>query len=170
MKKTIEGNMRVEELVNRRTILEEWSDHLIKMRSRVQPVRCVVQRELKFENVEHLRQAVSKLGFTPVDPSKCEVVIPSVIVKEMSTMMITLNDRNGNPVTDGSEEISVFVKNANGDEATQVKPIKEIGGGVYEASFTANKCGYYVLSIIVDGQHIPGSPHRYVRICIVGCA
>ena len=151
--------MRVEELVNRRPILEEWSDHLMTMRSRVEPVRCI-QRELKFQNVEHLCQAVSKLGFIPVDPSKCEVVIPSVIVKEMATVMITLKDRNCNAVADGSEEISVFVKNVRGGEAIQAMPIKEVGGGIYEASFTANRCGHYMISIIVDGQHIPGSPYR----------
>ena len=176
MKKTIEGKMRVEELVNRRTILEEWSDHLIKMRPKVEPVRCV-QREWKFENVEDLCQAVSKLGFVPVDPSKCEVVIPSVIVKEKATIMITLKDKNDNPVSDGSEEISVFVKNVKGDEAIQVEPIKEVGGGIYEASFTASRCGYYMISIIINEQHIPGSPYRYVRIAsmcacmrVCGCA
>ena len=32
-----------------------------------------------------MSQAVNKLGFIPLEPSKCEVVIPSVIVKKNTT-------------------------------------------------------------------------------------
>ena len=45
-------------------------------------------------------------------------------------------------------------------ESVFVNPIKEVGSGRYEASFTASRCGYYMISIIVDGHHIPGSPYR----------
>ena len=42
-----------------------------------------------------------------------------------------------------------------------IKPIKEVGDGRYEALFTATRCGYYTISITVDGLQIPGSPCKY---------
>ena len=57
--------------------------------------------------------------------------------------------------------ISVVAKKTNKDgEAIRLGPIKEVGGGRYEASFTVSRCGYYMISIIVNGHHIPGSPYR----------
>ena len=59
-----------------------------------------------------------------------------------------------------SEKLSTFIEDIRDGEAIQVIPIKEVGGGRYEASFTASRCGYYMISIIVDGHHIPGSPYK----------
>ena len=151
--------------MNKRIVFEEWCDHLVKMRSRVEPVRCA-QRELKFDDVDDLCQAVSKIGFMPVDPSKCEVVIPSVTVKELATIKITLKDKNSTPITDGGDEISVFVKNSRGDGAVQVKPTEEASGGIYEVPFTVNECGYYTISVTIDGRHILGSPYKYGKLCV----
>ena len=161
MKNTDEGKMRAEELTKRRMILEQRSDHLkeMKKRSRLQPVTSE-QAEPEFENIKQLCQAVSELGYIPVDPSKCEVVIPPVIVKKKTTLMIMLKNKNNNPVIDASKQLNASIKNIRGSEAIQVGPIKEVGGGRYEASFTASRCGYYMISIIVDGHHIPGSPYK----------
>ena len=161
MKNTDEGKMRAEELTKRRMILEQQSDHLkeMKKRSRLQPVASE-QAEPEFENIEQLCETINKLGCIPVDPSKCEVVIPPVIVKKKTTLMIMLKNKNNNPVTDASKQLNVFIENIRGNEAIQVGPIKEVGGGRYEASFTASRCGYYMISIIVDGHHIPGSPYK----------
>ena len=162
MKNTGEGKMRAEELTKRRMTLEQRSDHLkeMKKRSRLQPV-ANEQAEPEFENVEQLCEAVSKLGYIPVDPNKCEVVIPPVIVNKEMTLMIILKNKNNNPVTGSCAEISVVAKKTNKDgEAIQLGPIKEVGGGRYEASFTASRCGYYMISIVVDGHHIPGSPYK----------
>ena len=160
MKNTDEGKMRAEELTKRRMILEQRSDHLkeMKKRSRLQPVTSE-QAEPEFKNIEQLYDTINKLGCIPVDPSKCEVVIPPVIVKK-TTLMITLKNKNNNPVTDASKQLNVFIQNSRGGEAIQVGPIKEVGGGRYEAPFTASRCGYYMISIIVDGHHIPGSPYK----------
>ena len=81
MKKTNEEKMRIEELIKRRMILEQQSDHLkeMKKRSRLEPVMSV-QVQPQFENIETLCRAVNKLWLIPVDPSKCEVVIPPVVV------------------------------------------------------------------------------------------
>ena len=161
MKNTDEGKMRAEELTKRRMILEQRSDHLKEMKkgSILQPVMSE-QAEPEFENIERLCETINKLGYIPVDPSKCEVVIPPVIVKKKTTLMIMLKNKNNNPVTDASKQLNVFIENIRGGEAIQVGPIKEVGGGRYEASFTASRCGYYMISIIVDGHHIPGSPYK----------
>ena len=163
MKNTGEGKMRPEELTKRRMILEQRSDHLkeMKKRSKLKPWPVMnEQKEVEFNNIEQLLQAVNKLGHIPVDPSKCEVVFPPVIVKKTTTLMITLKNKNANTVTDASKELNVFIENIRDGEAIQVGPIKEVGGGRYEASFTASRCGYYMISIIVDGHHIPGSPYK----------
>ena len=161
MKNTDEGKMRVEELTKRRMILEQRSDHLkeMKKRSRLQPVMSE-QAEPEFQNIEQLCETINKLGCIPVDPSKCEVVIPPVIVKKKTTLMIMLNNKNNNPVTDASKQLNALAENIRDGEAIQVGLIKEVGGGRYEASFTASRCGYYMISIIVDGHHIPGSPYK----------
>ena len=61
-------------------------------------------------------------------------------------------------MTDGCNEINV-----RGDEAIQVQPIEEVGDRIYEASFMASRCGYYMISITIDGSHVPGNPYTYVR-------
>ena len=161
MKKTNEEKMRAEELTKRRMILEQQNDHLkeMKKRSRLEPVMSE-QVEPQFKNMETLCRAVNKLPFLPVDPSKCEVVIPPVIVKKTTTLMIMLKNKNNNPVTNCSEELNVFIENVRDGKAIQVRPIKEVGGGRYDTSFTINRCGHYMISIIVDGHHIPGSPYK----------
>jgi len=162
MKKTKEEKMRAEELTKRRMILEQRSNHLkeMKKRSRLEPVTSE-QAEQEFENIKQLYQAVNKLGFIPVDPSKCEVVIPPVIVKKKTTLIIMLKNKNSNiPVSESSDDLNGFIKNIRDDKTIEVIPIKEVGGGRYEASLTVSKCGYYMISIIVDGRHITGSPYK----------
>ena len=161
MKKTNKEKMRAEELTKRRMILEQRSDHLkeMKKRSKLEPVMNE-QVEPEFENIETLCRAVSKLQLIPVDPSKCEVVIPPVIVKKMITLMIMLKNKNNNPVTNCSEELKVFIENVRDGKVIQVRPSKEVGDGRYDTSFTINRCGRYMISIIVDGHHIPGSPYK----------
>jgi len=83
-----------------------------------------------------------------------------VIVKKKTTLMIMLKNKNNNPVSESSEELNVLIKNIRDDKAIEVIPIKEVGGGRYEASLTVNRCGYYMISIIVDGHHIAGSPYK----------
>ena len=109
--------MRSEELTKRRMILEQRSDHLKKMkqRSRLEPVMSE-QAELEFDGIEQLCQAVNRLGFIPLKPSKCEVVIPPVIVKRKITLMIMLKNKNNNPVTDSSKELNVFIENIRDGE------------------------------------------------------
>ena len=74
--------------------------------------------------------------------------------------MITLRNEYNDLIIDKSEKIMVIVKFDKTMESVFVNPIKEVSGGRYEASFTASRCGYYMISIIVDGHHIPGSPYK----------
>ena len=74
--------------------------------------------------------------------------------------MITLRNSYNDFVTGKSRTLAVTVLFDKTKEYIFVKPIKEVGGGRYEASFTASRCGYYMISIIVDGHHIPGSPYK----------
>jgi len=83
-----------------------------------------------------------------------------VIVKKKTTLMIMLKNRNNNPVSENSEELNVLIKNIRDDKAIEMIPLKEVGGGSYEASMTISRCGYYMISIIVDGHHIAGSPYK----------
>ena len=76
--------------------------------------------------------------------------------------MITLRASDNDFVINKSDKLKVNVVQLF-DKTTKsitVKPIKEVGSGKYEASFTASRCGYYMISITVDGQHIPGSPYK----------
>ena len=161
MKKTSEEKIRAEELTKRRIILEKRSDNLKEMKQKIklEPVMSE-QGEINFECVEHLCQAVSKLWLIPVDPSKCETLFPTMTVKKKTAFMIILKNRNNNPVSNGSEELTVCIKNIRDDKAIHDTSIKEVGDGRYEVSFTATRCGYYLISIIVDGQHIQGSPYK----------
>ena len=163
MKKTNEEKMRAEELTKRRMLQEQRCDHLKEMikRSKLKQWQMMgEQKEVWFENIEYLHQAVNKLEYNPVDPSKCEIVIPPVIVKKTTTLMIMLKNKNKNPVTNCSDELNVFIENIRDGKAMQVRPIKEVGGGRYNTSFTISRCGHYMVSIIVNGHHIPGSPYK----------
>ena len=81
-------------------------------------------------------------------------------VNKETTLMITLRNEHSDLVNNESEKIMVTVLFDKTMESIFVNPIKEVGGGRYEASFTASRCGYYTISIIVDGHHIPDSPYK----------
>ena len=88
------------------------------------------------------------------------MTIPTVTVNKEATLIITLRNEHNDLVVNEHEKIMVTVLFDKTMESVFVNPIKEVGGGRYEASFTASRCGYYMISIIVDGHHIPGSPYK----------
>ena len=94
------------------------------------------------------------------DSSNCEVIIPVVTVNKEATLIITLRDSYNDFLIDESEKLTVTALFNKTMEHVSVKPIKEVGGGRYEASFTVGRCGHYTISIIVDGHHISGSPYE----------
>ena len=80
-------------------------------------------------------------------------------VNKEATLKITLRDSDGDFAIGKSEEIITILFDKSMESAF-LKPIEEVGSGRYEASFTASRCGYYMMFIIVDGHHIPGSPYK----------
>ena len=161
MMKTNEENVNAKELTERRTVVEQRSNHLkeIKIGSKLEPVMNE-QEKPNFDKIERLCQTVKKLQFIPLDPSKCEVIIPPVVIRKKTTLIILLKNENKNFTSCGDEDVNILIENVSDDEVIEVQPIKEVGDGRYEASFTACKCGYYNISIIINGHHIPGSPYR----------
>ena len=57
-------------------------------------------------------------------------------MNQETTLIITLKDKDVNLLPDTTEELHVYVEATN--VGIMVKPIKEIGNGKYEASFTAS--------------------------------
>ena len=157
LKNTSKSKIKFEELVKKRMILEQRSDYLkeMKQRSRLEPVTSELA-EPQFDTIEQLCEAVNKLGYIPLEPSNCEVVIPPVMIN--TPLMIMLKKKNNYPVTDACKKLNVFIENIRDGQVIQAKAIKEVDDGAYETSFTASRCGYYMISIIVGGHHIPGSP------------
>ena len=88
------------------------------------------------------------------------MTIPTVTVNKEATLMIVLRDIDNDFVINRSDKITVKVLFDKTKEHVIANPIKEVGDGRYEASFIATRCGYYMISIIVDGHHIPGSPYK----------
>ena len=88
------------------------------------------------------------------------MTIPTVTVNKEATLIITLRDIDNDFVINKSDKLTVNVLFDKTMESVTIKPIKEVGSGRYEASFTATRCGYYMISIIVDGHNIPGSPYK----------
>ena len=158
MKKAIDEKARAEELTKRRIMLEQHRDCLkeMKARSTTEPVMRE-QKEPEFKSIKQLCQAVKKLQLIQTDPCKYKVVIPPVIMNKETTLMIMLKNENNFPVTNSIEGLSVSVTFGHG-YSENLKLVKEVGDGRYEALFTATRCGYYMISIIVNGHHIPGSP------------
>ena len=159
MKKTRENKVTTTALVRRRKILERRKDHLIlmKKRTRLEPV-MKEQRE-----IEYLCEEMAKLGRFPLDPSKCEVIFPAelpVMNKEVSVTII-LRDINGDTSTvdDRSSEVKVSMTSKTG-EVIVVEQVKFVSCGNYTVSLTPRTLGDHVISVVVDEQHIPGSPHK----------
>ena len=94
------------------------------------------------------------------DSSKCDVIIPTVIVNKKAKLLITLRDIDNDFVINKGEKITVNVEFDKTEESVPVKAIKEVSEGRYKTSFTVKRCGYYTISIIADEHHIPGSPYR----------
>jgi len=98
----------------------------------------------------------------PPDHAKCEAMVSTAIVNQATTINVTLCDSDSNPVPDTSGELHVIVEAAKNNVTTTVKPITEVEYGKYVTSFIASGHGDHIISILVSGKHIPGSPYKYV--------
>jgi len=162
MKKTKENKVTTAELVTRRKILEQRQDHLMIMKRRtgLGPV-MKEQREVEFVEVERLCEELTKLGGFQLDPSKCEGTFPTTmtLINKQTSLRITLKDVNGDIVDDRNSTVEVSVTTKTG-EAIPMGPVKDVNDRNYTVSFTPRTPGDHVISVLVDGQHIPGSPHK----------
>ena len=93
------------------------------------------------------------------DASKCEFKHPIAMANKECKLTITLRDNDNDFVINQSEKLSVTVFDST-MKYVHVKPIKEVGDGVYEASFTVFRYGFFMIHITVGGHHIPGSPFK----------
>ena len=82
-----------------------------------------------------------------------------MIVSKEFKLTITLRNSDNDSVINKSEKIIVTVFDKD-MKSVYVKPIKEVGDGIYETSFTVSTYGYYIIHITVDGHLIPGSPYK----------
>ena len=99
-------------------------------------------------------------GSLSLNSSKCKVSFPPVvIINKENSLVLTLKDINDDNAVGRAGTIQVLVMNKNFESVT-VKPVLDIGGGNYSISFTPTTLGDHVISVVVDGQHIPGSPHK----------
>ena len=158
MKKTREEEtLKVVDLMNKRKILEQRRDHLMMMkrRSKFKPIKNIEpvmkeQEEIMFEGMEQLHREVNKLRPVPLDQSKLNAAIPPLIVNKENSLMIKVSYMN-------NDLVSQPLQLSNNNEAIAMK---ELGCGTYKLTFVPRKCGNYMMSIMANGQHIPGSPYK----------
>ena len=158
MKKTREEQtLKVVDLINKRKILEQRRDHLMimKTRSKFKPIKNIEpvmkeQEEIMFEGIEQLHQEVNKLRPVPLDQSKLNATIPPLIVNKENSLLIKVRHMNNDLV---SQPLQLSDNN-------EVIAMKELGCGTYKLTFVPSKCGNYMMSIMANGQHIPGSPYK----------
>ena len=82
-----------------------------------------------------------------------------VVINKEHSLVLTIRDINDDNAVGRASTIQVLVMNKN-FEPVAVKPVLDIGRGVYKVSFTPRTLGDHMISAVVDGQHIPGSPHK----------
>ena len=158
MRKTREEEpLKVVDLINKRKTLEQRRDHLMMMkrRSKFEPFKKIEpvmkeQEEIMFEGMERLHQEVNKLRPEPLDQSKLNATVPLLIVNKENSLMIKVRDMNNDLVS----------QSLHFSDNNEVIAIKELGCGTYKLTFVPSKCGNYVMSILANGQHIPGSPYK----------
>jgi len=99
-------------------------------------------------------------GLFSLDINCCKVSFPGVVIlNKENLLVVTLKDVNGDNVAGRSRAIQVLVMNKN-FETLSVEPVLDIGDGNYTVSFTLTTPGDQIISVTVNGQHIPGSPHK----------
>ena len=82
-----------------------------------------------------------------------------VVINKEQSLVLTLKDIDSDNAIGRANAIQVLVMNKNFEPAA-VKPVQDIGGGNYTVSFTPRTLEDHMISVVVDGQHIEGSPHK----------
>ena len=103
---------------------------------------------------------------------KCEVKIPPLELNKENLLIVTMKNTDGNPFGYGKEKLKVSAENLHLHKITDIPLISEVSFGIYQVSFTPDKCGEYLISAQVDRNHFKDSPYRFVclylcYICII---
>jgi len=161
VKKTRAEKLKDDQLTRRTKILQQRRDHLKVMKEQSKfDLRETEDGEVTCQEAEKLFfEMASKIEGFPVDPSKCSVTISKLAVnKEAAVTVVVKNTYNG-IVTDAASKINIALTD-NFGRVSEVGVVKVVSDGKYEAMFIPKKHGNYELSVLVDEEHIPGSPYK----------
>lgn len=91
----------------------------------------------------------------PPDPSKSKADVPDGVVLLPTVITVELIDEFGNPLTAGSDNVSISVSGANNVGALAVT---DRGDGTYQATYRPTFLGNDKVAISVNGASLKGSP------------
>ena len=93
------------------------------------------------------------------DPHNCETFnLPLYFIKgKNSKVYIITKDDNEDRCSRGGSEVSVQLKGVDG-----TKEVTDNNDGSYRASFVPQQVGEMKLTILINGQHVKGSPYNVV--------
>ena len=84
--------------------------------------------------------------------------IPPVILKGVkATLEVIVRDKNGNPLSESDLMVKI---SSSYNDITIPNEIKKHKNGKYEVSFIPDRCGDHTISLLVNGNHISGSPYK----------
>ncbi|KAJ5078785.1 leucine rich repeat kinase 2 [Anaeramoeba ignava] len=102
----------------------------------------------------HLRSLIPE----ETDPTKCEAFGEGLwvaVAGMKAVFMIHARDKNGSLRTTGGDRFQVSLRNKEFEIIAQVT---DNSNGTYSVSYIATKKGEYLISVVLDGTHISGSP------------
>jgi len=107
-----------------------------------------------------LHDVAVTLNGTPIKGSTFHVQIkpgawPKNTIIESFNFTIRAIDKRGKPVPNGGEDVKVNMKGPQGAVPVQ---FQDRGDGTYYVTYQTNSSGEYTCDVLVNGQHIKGSP------------
>jgi len=98
------------------------------------------------------------------DPAKCKVtnLIDHVVVNQIASVFVVLNNSNKQAILDKKESIRVMLSSTRTGQATELPQqcIEDENNGLYSISIYLSEVGEYNLSILVCDAEILRMPHR----------
>lgn len=139
---------------------------------------CVKAPLIKFKVDDQVRQCIASAGVV-TDALTCasmstvtmengpDGVMYSTLCHQPVKFMITARDQNGNKRKEGGDVPKVFfsshVEEVNGSAmAEQALQVYDDWNGTYRFSHTPRVNGHYLLSVLLNGLHVQGSPFEWV--------
>lgn len=88
--------------------------------------------------------------------SVTNVIVPGGRIGESTTITVTLQDQNGNPISGSADLLGFGLSGSNGE--VQLSGITDNGDGTYSVSYTPVVNGEDLISITLNGEEVEGSP------------